>query len=251
MSVQIQDCFSEVTSLRIDPAARNAHFCESCSRIPFGLLLSNDDQTPPSVVFTVGTVSDIESRQHCALCEICKDVLEEEDLKDWKDTIQRRRSYENECTFCVLPKSCNVYPGDHDEQGWYQMRMPMCLHLGPHAILEFDLWGFGRSDNPRFITQPACSVGIASVPQSAKTWFDRAQWLSDDDIKRLMQGALRCKQHYKSCDGPIRPMTQAPKLRLIDVQDRTLKWSDAYSQYVTLSYMWGKSTRHTSKDCES
>ncbi len=153
-----------------------------------------------------------------------------------------------ECTFRIVPKACHRHPGQDRNPEWYSLRMAMKPLIGPHAYLELSKPP-NHSWRPTFLIQRTSEIDIPS--STAKTSSRSAEWLSDSDLQRLIEGALRCKERHKQCAGPIRTMNQTATLRFIDVRDRTIRESQTNDQYVTLSYRWGKSKRHTRLDISS
>lgn len=212
--------------------------CEVCSKIPLDLLLSDEDRSPIGVSYPIGTGREIEERQFCALCRVCKEITDSLTHANvpWNDDPGGK------CSFRIKPKAENksavedlgngLYGGDPE---WYSLRVPMMVFIGPHAYLEVKL-----------PYRPYIQNLVISRTSIIR---QREPFLSDVQLRELMESAQRCKLNHVTCNasyetpGVVRPQASIPQLHLIDVRDRSIKPAQPDAQYITLSYRWAKGAK--------
>ncbi|KAI3317230.1 heterokaryon incompatibility protein-domain-containing protein [Xylariaceae sp. AK1471] len=223
------------------PLALETMLCDVCSQIQLDTIFSPHSQ----LIFRIGNIFEVQSRQHCSLCRLCKVRLENL-AGGFEHELWLKLS--SSCNFGLASVPPNYAAPPDDDAAWHYTNIPLDIFLGPTASLQLYMGDQFKAQPLEFLIQHR----LATLgPSQLLVATDKGRFLSSVSLQRILRGALECKQNHRSCDGTTDLTPQAFTFRLIDVQDQMIRPADQRSQYVALSYMWGQLTRDNHYHLES
>ena len=221
--------------------AQRTELCNSCRNVNIRDLILDGSS---SVI--LGFATDVALRStSCVLCSLATACVEK--VIDHPDHVQWAKLSDP----CII-----ILRGTHSkgyvERGYSTERIPLwplrtssLARLGGHVFLELYKPACLNLSiaAPRFIVQPRLDASGPFDNLGSGSVNSDSTRISLKTLQSMMLSASACWSHHSTCGRKVSSPNSAFVLRLIDVEDRTVRPRPRNSRYAALSYMWGKLTR--------